>query len=81
MEERKITVGEVLELADRGVNPIYIRLYNSNYDNLGLMPSDSILLDDICDRVVERINVATIQIELTEVPILEIVLDDGGKKQ
>lgn len=35
MEERKITVGEVLELADRGVNPIYIRLYNSNYDNLG----------------------------------------------
>lgn len=81
MEERKITVGEVLALTGINVESNYIHLFDASCNEMGYIKGDCVLLDDICDQPVKRIDVELKQIGSFDKPILIIELDDGGEKE
>lgn len=80
MEERKITVGEVLELMGINIESNYIHLFDASCNEMGFIKGDCVLLDDICDQPVKRIDVELKQIGSFDRPILVIELDGGGEK-
>ena len=80
MEERKITFGELLETTGINVESNYIHLFDANCNEMGYIKSDSVLLDDICDQPIKRIDVELRQLGSFDRPILVVELDDGGKK-
>ena len=81
MEERKITLGDLLERTGINVESNYIRLFDASCDEMGYIKSDCALLKAVYDRPVKRVDVELKQIGSFDRPILVIELDGGEKDE
>lgn len=80
MEEKKITLGDLLEVIGINVESNYIHLFEASCDEMAYIKSDCALLKSVYDRPVKRIDVELKPIGSFDRPILVVELDDGGEK-